>query len=153
VACCLRDPVRGWAGMNHFMLPDVAPGASVDVPSSLRYGVFAMEQLINEFIKRGSQRSDLEAKVFGGAAVIDAITDAVGARNAQFVTDYLAVEGIRTTATDLGGTAPRRVLLFVENGRVFVKYLERAGSSVGRRDLAFARDMAIVGTPTEVDLF
>jgi chemotaxis protein CheD len=154
VACCLHDPIRGWAGMNHFMLPDPAPGAVVEPQSSLRYGIFAMERLINEFIKRGSMRSDLEAKVFGGAAVIDAITDAIGDRNARFVTEYLAVERIHVTASDLGGILPRRVLMFVEDGRVLVKYLERQRSIIGRRDLAFASDLSrSAETAGAVELF
>ena len=35
-----------------------------------RYGAYAMELLINELIKRGASRMTLQAKVFGGGAVI-----------------------------------------------------------------------------------
>jgi chemotaxis protein CheD len=69
VSACIRDTARGGAGMNHFMLAQTLgePGSPALDPPSLRYGAFAMESLINEFIKRGSRRQDLEAKVFGGA--------------------------------------------------------------------------------------
>jgi chemotaxis protein CheD len=133
VAACIRDAARGSAGMNHFMLPE---HSAADDASSLRYGLFAMESLINEFIKHGSQR-DLEAKIFGGAAVVDVISREIGAQNAAFAVDYLKREGIRTTVMDLGGVAPRRVLFYVEDGHVLVSYLWRRAkiqSSGARRN-------------------
>jgi chemotaxis protein CheD len=154
VAACIRDNVQGAAGMNHFMLPEQGrEAAAAGESASLRYGVFAMESLINEFIKRGSKRRDLEAKVFGGAAVVDAIHNDVGAQNAAFVIDYLGVEGIRTTAIDLGGWAPRKVYFFVEDGRVLVKYLRHlTNDTIERRDAEYARELAFrtVGAPVEL---
>jgi chemotaxis protein CheD len=125
VAACIRDTVRGGAGMNHFMLPD-APresGASSWLSSPLRYGGFAMESLINEFIKRGSQRADLEAKVFGGATLLGLDHSDVGNKNATFVLDYLAIEEIRVAGVDLRGSQPRKIMLFVETGEVLAKLL------------------------------
>ncbi len=140
--------------MNHFMLPEQGAEARLAEGTSLRYGLFAMESLINEFIKHGSNRRDLEAKVFGGAAVVDAIHTDVGAANAAFVTDYLAVEGIRTTATDLGGSAPRKVYFFVEDGRVLVKYLWRLkNDTIERREAEYARALAFVPLQSPVELF
>jgi chemotaxis protein CheD len=154
VAACIRDPVRGSAGMNHFMLPGGRAAAPDAGAPSLRYGVFAMESLINEFIKHGSARRDLEAKIFGGAAVVDEIHADVGAQNAAFVVDYLAVEGIRTTAIDLGGLTPRKVLLFVEDGRVLVKYLTRlTNDTVERREAEYARSLAFEPPSAPVELF
>jgi chemotaxis protein CheD len=155
VAACIRDPARGGAGMNHFMLPHHKQGHSGSADaSSARYGVFAMESLINEFVRRGSQRRDLEAKVFGGAAVMDALLADVGAQNAEFVRDYLTVEGIRITATDLGGFMPRKVLLFVEDGGVKVKYLGRLrNDTIERREEEYARALEIEVEPPSVELF
>jgi chemotaxis protein CheD len=154
VAACIRDPTRGSAGMNHFMLPDQSAQAHAAGEWSLRYGVFAMESLINEFIKHGSARRDLEAKVFGGAAVVDAIHSDVGAQNAAFVSEYLRLEGIRVTAADLGGKAPRKVFFFVEQGRVLVKYLWRlTNDTIERREAEYARAIDLNPPPTEVVLF
>jgi chemotaxis protein CheD len=151
VAACIRDPARGSAGMNHFMLPE---HNSDEDASSLRYGLFAMESLINEFIKHGSQRRDLEAKIFGGAAVVDVISREIGAQNAAFAVDYLKREGIRTTAMDLGGIAPRRVLFYVEDGRVLVKYLwRRANDTIEKREAEYAQKIAIGLPPPAVELF
>jgi chemotaxis protein CheD len=152
VAACVRDTLRGIAGMNHFMLPD--HGAEGIGAGSLRYGLFAMESLINEFIKRGSDRRHLQVKIFGGAAVVDAIRTDIGAQNATFVENYLADEGLLTTATDLGGNAPRKVFFFVENGRVLVKYLRRLkNDTITRREEEYARELAFHLPPTTVELF
>lgn len=154
VAACIRDPSRGYAGMNHFMLPDEGPESQARGESSLRYGVFAMESLINEFVRHGSARRDLVAKVFGGAAVVDAISADVGARNAAFVTEYLAVEGIATVASDLGGSAPRKVLFFVENGLVRVKYLWRlSNDTIEQREKEYGRALRFTPPTPTVELF
>jgi chemotaxis protein CheD len=154
VAACIRDPVRGYAGMNHFMLPDEGPEAQARGESSLRYGVFAMESLINEFVRHGSARRDLVAKVFGGAAVVDAIRTNIGAQNAAFVTEYLAVEGITTIASDLGGSAPRKVFFSVESGLVRVKYLWRlSNDTIEQREQEYLRALAFAPAMPPAELF
>jgi chemotaxis receptor (MCP) glutamine deamidase CheD len=92
IAACLWDRETRIGGMNHFMLPE--GGGSVS--DGGRYGSYAMELLINELIKRGATRSTLEAKVFGGGAVISGMNSMnVGERNTKFVLDYLQTERIR----------------------------------------------------------
>ena len=84
VAACIRDSENGIGGMNHFMLPD--EGGKDVVSSSARYGTYAMEMLINHLLKSGARRNRLEAKVFGGGAVLESLSSSnVGARNAEFV--------------------------------------------------------------------
>ncbi len=46
VAACLRDPVAGIGGMNHFLLPGSA-GSMASGGDATRYGVHLMELLIN----------------------------------------------------------------------------------------------------------
>jgi len=110
VAACLRDPVAGVGGINHFMLPEGGAGAASD---SARYGGYAMEMLTNELLKRGARRERLEAKVFGGGNVLRGFTagiaGTVGERNARFVKDYLAREGIPIVAEDLLDVCPRKL--------------------------------------------
>ena len=107
--------------MNHFMLPE---GGKANGPggASARYGVFAMELLINELTKLGAQRSCLEAKVFGGGNVLEgAMVSNVGARNAAFALEFLATERIRIAARDLYDDYPRKVYFFPHTGRVMVR--------------------------------
>ncbi|WP_366515614.1 chemoreceptor glutamine deamidase CheD [Solimonas marina] len=123
VAACVHDPLARVGGMNHFLLPGV-DGASGE---SARYGSYAMEVLINELLKRGAARQRLQAKVFGGAAVLPSMkVGNVGERNAQFVLDYLAAERINVLGSDLGDIVPRRVHFFPATGRALVKRLPAA---------------------------
>jgi len=119
VAACIRDTASGVGGLNHFLLPDKFD-ASDDNQSS-RYGVNAMEILINDLLKTGAHKNNLEAKIFGGANVIQtSAMETVGTQNGNFVRNYLDVEGIPVLAEDLGGEYARRVYFFPVSGRVSV---------------------------------
>ncbi len=122
VSACIRDPVAGVGGMNHFMLAQHKSGRWGDDLRSTRYGNFAMEKLINELIKAGCARERMEIKVFGGGNVTDT-SNAVGSDNAEFVLRYLAAEGLRCAAKDLGGTLPRRIHYYPATGRVVRRLL------------------------------
>ena len=65
---CLRDPLAGVGGMNHFLLPE---GAGAGTDAGRRYGAYAMELLINDLLKAGGRRERLEAKLFGGGRMFD----------------------------------------------------------------------------------
>lgn len=83
VSVCLRDPLNGIAGMNHFMLPERGLGGDPASPSA-RYGSHAMELLINRMLALGASRERLQAKVFGGGSVLRQISAAIGQRNVEF---------------------------------------------------------------------
>ena len=122
ISACIRDPIVGVGGMNHFMLPRREQDPSNPVSLSARYGTYAMEILINQLIKMGARRENLEVKVFGGANVLRGFTlNSIGESNATFVGEYLRYEGIRLVAEDLLGTHPRKVYYFPTTGRVLVK--------------------------------
>jgi chemotaxis protein CheD len=120
IAACLWDRHAHVGGMNHFMLPDVAAGG-VD---GGRYGSYAMELLINELLKRGATRQTLEAKIFGGGAVISGMnTINVGERNTDFVMEYLKTERIPVMSKDVMDVYPRKVCFFPASGKAMVKRL------------------------------
>lgn len=112
IAACIRDPQTGVGGMNHFLLPE----GSGDDKNARRFGVNAMEVLINSLLKQGAQRGRLEAKLFGGANVLAQLSD-VGTRNAEFAKKYLTDEGIRVIGGDVGGISPRRIQYWPLTGR------------------------------------
>lgn len=117
IAACLWDRERRIGGMNHFMLPE---GAG----ESGRYGSFAMELLINEMMKRGASRLTMEAKIFGGGAVIGGMSSInVGERNTQFVIDYLQTERIPIVSRDVLEIYPRKVCFLPASGKAMVKRL------------------------------
>ena len=117
IAACIFDPDAGIGGMNHFLLPDAKHDK---LSASARYGSAAMEQLINRLLRQTRRRDRLRAKVFGGANVNvgNALRGStIGQRNAEFVMDYLATEGIPTVSWDIGGNAARAVRFFPTTGR------------------------------------
>lgn len=119
IAACIWDNKMRIGGMNHFMLPD---GDGAD--GSGRYGSYAMELLINEMIKLGARRETMQAKVFGGGAVMAGFTTMnVGERNTKFVLDYLATERIPVVSQDVLDIHPRKVCFFPVTGKVLVKRL------------------------------
>lgn len=124
VAACIRDRVSGIGGMNHFMLPDSGQDQSNPLGASARYGAYAMEILLNQLLKLGARRENLEAKVFGGGNVLRGFVVAnVGERNSKFVLDFLETEKIKLIAQDLMDIYPRKVYFFPKSGRVLVKKL------------------------------
>ena len=124
ISACIRDPVVGVGGMNHFMLPEPKEGGSDSWGESTRYGSYAMESLINEILKRGGLKSRLEIKLFGAGKIYEGNID-VGANNAKWVIGYLKSEGLATVKTDLGDVCPRKVYYFTDSGRVLMKKIER----------------------------
>lgn len=151
IAACLWDRERRVGGMNHFMLP--AAGGAAD---SGRYGSYAMELLINEMIKRGSTRSTMEAKVFGGGAVISGMNSInVGESNTRFVLEYLATERITVVSKDVLDIYPRKVCFLPRSGKALVKRLASTNT-----EMLVAQERAAAGAAVpaqtgggSVDLF
>lgn len=132
IAACIRDPSARVGGMNHFMLPEDAPGGTgtwnaQDGGASTRYGSYAMESLVNELLKLGARRERFEVKLFGGGRILPSMTD-VGKRNIEFAHAFLKTEGLRISAEDVGDVFPRRVVYFPETGKVMVKRLRAVES-------------------------
>jgi chemotaxis receptor (MCP) glutamine deamidase CheD len=124
VAACLFDAVAAVGGMNHFLLPD----GSEDHGLPTRYGVAAMEVLINEIAKRGGQRGRLQAKVFGAAHVLRGDVSAIRVpdENARFIREFLATERIPVLGEKLGGRLPLQVRFLTHTGQAFVREVETA---------------------------
>jgi len=153
VSACIRDPLAGIGGMNHFMLPQHKSGAWGKDLRSTRFGNFAMEKLINELLKAGCARDRLEIKVFGGGNVTES-SNAIGSDNSQFVLQYLAAEGLRYAAQDLGGTLPRRIQYYPSTGRVVRRLLgNNERFAVDREEDAYAQRLQSQQPSGEIQLF
>lgn len=122
VSACVRDTELGCGGMNHFMLPSLPRGAPAEQSSLGRYGQHAMEGLIEGILHLGGREDRLEVKVFGGGNIVQGMSD-VGEQNIQFVQRYLNDCGLRAVAQDLGLAHPRKIIYFVDTGKVMVKRL------------------------------
>lgn len=116
VAACILDPEARVGGINHFLLP------GDDDSNGLRYGVNAMELLINGLLQRGARRDRLQGKLFGGARVLDGFSD-IGRQNAAFAERFFKDEGVTNLGGSLGGTYPRRIQFWPTTGRVRQRFL------------------------------
>ena len=123
VAACIRDPVIGVGGMNHFLLPGEDGG------EGLRYGVQSMELLVNALLRRGARRDRLEVKLFGGARLIDGLTD-VGTQNAGFAERFVRDEGLIHAGGSLRGDRARRIQYWPVSGRARQVFLAAAETRV-----------------------
>ena len=153
IAACLWDRDRRIGGLNHFMLPD---GPADGALSGGRYGAFAMDQLIGELIKRGANRTSLEAKVFGGGAVIEGMNSIhVGERNTSFVLDYLRTERISVVSKDVLDIYPRKVAFLPHTGKALIKRLQpqRSESLASLERMARQRVEAPAAISGTVELF
>lgn len=124
VSACVRDIKHGIGAMNHFLLPlhkgeEWSEKLTSDSQAT-RYGNFAMEHMINDVLKFGGRKQNLEFKVFGGSKVIKNLGN-IGKSNINFVLNYLQVEGFNIAAQDVGGINPRKVLYYPQTGKVRVK--------------------------------
>jgi len=149
IAACLWDRTAQIGGMNHFMLPEGSGDSG-------RYGSFAMELLINEMMKRGASKSRMEAKIFGGGAVISGMnTINVGERNTNFVIDYLKTERIPIVSKDVMDVYPRKVCFLPHSGKAMVKRLAPTNTdALVQQDRAAAQKaQPVVSTGGSIDLF
>lgn len=105
VAACFYDPVAQVGGINHYLLAD---GTASDTGSMQRYGVYAMEVLINAMLSMGASRNRLKARIFGGARMRTGFRD-IGGTNVTFARTFLRDERIALVGEDVGGSGARRV--------------------------------------------
>jgi chemotaxis protein CheD len=110
VAACLYDRRNRLIGMNHFMLSNTrySKDMPIHVSEAGRYGIHAMELLINDMMSKGTNRKLLRAKIFGGATIMYRESASsnffcVGQVNCKFIREYLESENIPIDAEDLGG--------------------------------------------------
>jgi len=156
ISACIRDRISGIGGMNHFMLPASSGDNSwkaAGLSSATRYGNFAMEHLINEILKNGGKRQNLEVKLFGGGRIIANMTD-VGERNIHFARDYINTEGLRVTSEDVGDVFPRMVVYFPLTGKVRVKRLRSLhNSTIVEQETTYLHNIEEKPVSGEIELF
>lgn len=149
VCACIWDPVAKVGGLNHFMLPE-DKGSMGPLSQSNRYGVHAMESLINGLLHLGAARSRLQVKLAGGGRVFG--QGNVGDMNVDFVKRFVARERLALVGESLGGLYPRKVLFEPATGLAWIKQLKRlANDTLQVREEALAKRGP--GQPKAVELF
>jgi chemotaxis protein methyltransferase CheR len=143
VAVCLFDPEARVGGMTSFVLPDAIGGGG----AAARFGAHAIELLVDAILSRGGERSQLQAKIFGGARIPHLAGDAldIGDKSARFVEDFLAAESIPIASRSVGGDAGRIVRFRTHTGKAFVKPCEGAAlAEIARHEATRGAEMARV---------
>lgn len=119
VAVCLWDSRRVIGGMNHYLLP-LWNGDGLATP---KYGNIAIRQLVEKVVVKGAERSNLQAKIFGGAAMwshSDGLF-AIGLRNIELAQQQLKALQIPVAAADVGGTLSRKIFFNTGDGSVLLR--------------------------------
>ncbi len=156
ISACIRDNVTGLGGMNHFMLPQSGANfqaGGVDVGEAARYGNYAMEHMINDILKHGGRRENLEVKITGGGKILRNMTD-VGLKNITFVKHYIWTEGLSLLNEDVGDIYPRKVQYFPQSGRLRVKKLRAMhNDTIVRREVDYGQNLRKAAIVGETELF
>ena len=158
ISVCIRDRVRQIGGMNHFMLPENNKGADDEwkyneVDKAARYGVDAMEHLVNDILKNGGRKNHFEIKVCGGGRIMEKMND-VGKKNIEFIHHYLRTEGYVTASEDVGDIYPRKVRYFPKTGLLQVKKLQSLhNNTIYKREDDYQDKLKVSPVEGAVELF
>lgn len=109
VSVCLTHRREPYAAMNHFLLPD---SDGHENPQNLgRFGNLATQTLVWLMQKADSNLRQLEARLYGGAAVVGHLGAGteIGVNNIRIARKVLADAGIPIVEENVGGTHGRRI--------------------------------------------
>jgi len=154
IAACVRDPISGVGGMNHFMLPmDKNSTGSAELSDANRYGNYAMENLVNALLSQGARRERLEFKIFGGGRIMNSQTN-IGWYNIGFAFDYVYTEGFKIVSQDIGDVYPRKVLYYPNTGRVRVRRLNAMhNQTLAAEENLYSKNIVTKPVEGDVELF
>ena len=124
IGITLYDPKNKIVGMAHIMLP-----SSKQIKNNSNKAKFAdtaIDVLIESMIKKGARKSNLKAKIAGGAQMFSFGKEGndvmkIGYRNAVATKEKLAELNIPLLAEDTGGNYGRTIEIYGEDGRLFIK--------------------------------
>jgi len=144
VAVCLFDAKLKIAGMNHFLLPGGSSGGNNDIDVIMN-GDYSMEVLVNALLSKGAKKARLVAKAFGGGTIVSAIRMAIGERNSEFASEWLARESIPLVASDFNGPWSRKIVFVPQTGDAFCRRIPTTQANaldVARAEQDYERRLA-----------
>lgn len=123
IAVCLYDNIHRMGGMNHYLVPLWNENGL----QSPKYGNISIPRLIESMVNVGCDIHNMEAKLFGGANVIDVASEEmmIGRKNILIAKEILREYGIPITAHDVGGDKGRRIMMRSDTGKIFLKYTKK----------------------------
>ncbi len=120
VALMFYDRKKKIKAMNHFLLPDTN-----DNSNDMKYGLYSVEAMLNEMYKIGCLKSDIVAKISGGADIMNLnLKNSIGSRNVEFAKEFCRKEGFRIISEHVRGEHGRLILL-ADNFETFIKVTQK----------------------------
>ncbi len=121
ISVCIFDKIEQVGGMNHYLVPLWNENGL----QSPKYGNISIPKLIDNMLNIGCKKYNLEAKIFGGANVINVSQEdmMIGRKNILIAKEILREYGIKILAQDIGGTRGRKILMKSDTGKIFLKYI------------------------------
>ena len=121
ISVCIFDKMEQVGGMNHYLVPLWNENGL----QSPKYGNISIPKLIDNMLNIGCNKYNLEAKIFGGANVINVSQKdmMIGRKNILIAKEILREYGIKILAQDIGGTRGRKILMKSDTGKIFLKYI------------------------------
>lgn len=120
VALMFYDRKKKIKAMNHFLLPDTN-----DNSNDMKYGLYSVEAMLNEMYKIGCLKSDIVAKISGGADIMNLnLQNSIGSRNVEFAKEFCRKEGFRIISEHVRGEHGRLILL-ADNFETFIKVTQK----------------------------
>lgn len=129
VAVCLYDPVKKMGSINHYMLP-FWNGTGLASP---KYGNIAIQKIIDRMLEMGSNKRDIQAKIFGGGEVVETKSNMfkIGERNIEIAIQLLKENNIKITGQSVGGKNGRKIRFNTETGVVLMKIIQKQTDNNG----------------------
>ena len=109
----------------HALLP-----TDVHQENSFRFVDRAFFWMLEQFQSRGIAASQIQAKLFGGADVLECFQGAcrkvtIGQQNINQALELFKAQGLQVQASNLGGTLGRKLFFYTHTGEVLLKQVEK----------------------------
>lgn len=132
VGTVLYDPKKKIAGMVHVMLPDST--AIKNNSNRAKFADTGIETLLDILLEKGVQKSNLIAKIAGGAQMFSFSGDnemlRIGDRNIEATKKKLSQLGIKLVSDDTGDNYGRTIIFDPETGELIVKSIGRGNKVI-----------------------
>jgi chemotaxis protein CheD len=133
VAVTFFSPRDGVGAICHALLPTCRGKDVHGRQEQFRYVDSSLWAMLDVFRRRGILPCEVEAKLFGGADMFYVGHDGdvadgrntVGRQNVAMAEEVLAAEGVRVSASDVGGLQGRKILFSTRTGEVFLRRVSR----------------------------
>ena len=121
VTVCLWDRKNRYGGVAHFLYPLTNTFSQ----TTTQYGNVAVLTLIKLLINDGSEKSSLEAQVFGGGDPNSTKTETLGKENILMAKKVLNRQGIPITSEDVGGSRGRKLIFKSDTNEAIILKVDR----------------------------